>query len=108
MEHDLSDCNLRCSHCYLDANALTKQSANELSTQEGYKLIDQMAEAQPKPVIDTYRRRTFVKKRHLRPILYASQKRNDGSTGNQWGMRSTMILPRNSKDAGNGGWHQSS
>ncbi len=40
-------CNLRCSHCYLDTNALTKQSANELSTQEGFTLIDQMAELNP-------------------------------------------------------------
>ncbi len=40
-------CNLRCSHCYLDTNALTKQSASELSTQEGFRLIDQMAELNP-------------------------------------------------------------
>ncbi len=37
-------CNLRCSHCYLDTNALTRQSASELNTQEGFRLIDQMAE----------------------------------------------------------------
>ncbi len=40
-------CNLRCSHCYLDTNALTKQSASELSTEEGLRLIDQMAELNP-------------------------------------------------------------
>ena len=40
-------CNLRCSHCYLDTNALTRQSANELSTNEGFRLIDQMAELNP-------------------------------------------------------------
>lgn len=40
-------CNLRCSHCYLDTNALTKQSAKELNTQEGLRLIDQMAELNP-------------------------------------------------------------
>ncbi len=40
-------CNLRCSHCYLDTNALTRQSASELSTQEGLRLIDQMAELNP-------------------------------------------------------------
>ena len=40
-------CNLRCSHCYLDTNALTNQSVSELSTREGYKLIDQMAELNP-------------------------------------------------------------
>ncbi|MDR4508088.1 MAG: radical SAM protein [Candidatus Brocadiaceae bacterium] len=40
-------CNLLCGHCYLDTNALTKQSANELSTQEGFRLIDQMAELNP-------------------------------------------------------------
>lgn len=40
-------CNLRCNHCYLDTNALTRQSASELSTQEGFRLIDQMAELNP-------------------------------------------------------------
>ncbi|MCF6157477.1 MAG: radical SAM protein [wastewater metagenome] len=40
-------CNLHCSHCYLDTNALTKQSASELTTREGFKLIDQMAELNP-------------------------------------------------------------
>lgn len=40
-------CNLRCSHCYLDTNALTKQSAKELTTAEGLRLIDQMAELNP-------------------------------------------------------------
>lgn len=40
-------CNLRCSHCYLDTNALTRQSASELSTQEGLRLIDQMAGLNP-------------------------------------------------------------
>ncbi len=40
-------CNLRCSHCYLDTNALTNQSASELTTPEGFRLIDQMAELNP-------------------------------------------------------------
>jgi len=40
-------CNLRCNHCYLDTNALSKQSAHELTTREGFRLIDQMAELNP-------------------------------------------------------------
>jgi len=40
-------CNLQCDHCYLDANALTKQSPYELNTEEGIRLIGQMAELNP-------------------------------------------------------------
>lgn len=36
-----SACNLRCPHCYLDAG---RRGAGELSTQEGFRLIGQMAE----------------------------------------------------------------
>ncbi len=35
-------CNLRCPHCYLDAG---QRSPDELSTEEGLRLIDQIAEA---------------------------------------------------------------
>lgn len=40
-------CNLRCKHCYLDSDALTKKDTNELSLEEGNRLIDQIAEVNP-------------------------------------------------------------
>ena len=45
-----SSCNLHCAHCYLDAGA-TK--TNELSTEECYRVIDQMAELGTEMVILT-------------------------------------------------------
>lgn len=40
-------CNLRCSHCYLDASFLSGDAVDELSLPECKKLIDQMAEVNP-------------------------------------------------------------
>ena len=40
-------CNLRCRHCYLDSDALTKKDPNELSLEEGKRLIDQIAIVNP-------------------------------------------------------------
>lgn len=40
-------CNLRCSHCYLDASFLSGDVVDELSYRECEKLIDQMAEVNP-------------------------------------------------------------
>ncbi len=40
-------CNLRCSHCYLDASFLNVDAVDELSFEECKKLIDQMAEVNP-------------------------------------------------------------
>src|SRR3990167_11498982 len=37
-------CNLKCDHCYLDATTKSAGGDNELSTEECYKLIDQIAE----------------------------------------------------------------
>ena len=36
-------CNLRCGHCYLDATTRASGAADELTTQEVYRLLDQMA-----------------------------------------------------------------
>jgi radical SAM protein with 4Fe4S-binding SPASM domain len=41
-------CNLRCAHCYMDAQE--RESRNELTTEEGKTLIDQIAEVS-KPVL---------------------------------------------------------
>ena len=67
-------CNLRCSHCYLDTNALTNQSAIELSTQEGYKLIDQMAELNPNLLLILTGGEPLLRKDIYDLSSYASQK----------------------------------
>lgn len=38
-------CNLKCAHCYLDADE--SKTDNELSTEQGFRLIDQIAELNP-------------------------------------------------------------
>jgi len=67
-------CNLRCSHCYLDTNALTKQSAKELSTQEGLRLIDQMAELNPNLLLILTGGEPLLRKDIYELASYASQK----------------------------------
>lgn len=67
-------CNLRCSHCYLDTNALTNQSASELSTREGYKLIDQMAELNPNLLLILTGGEPLLRKDIYELSSYASQK----------------------------------
>ncbi|MBM2833977.1 MAG: nirJ 3 [Candidatus Brocadiaceae bacterium] len=67
-------CNLRCSHCYLDTNALTNQSVSELSTQEGYKLIDQMSELNPNLLLILTGGEPLLRKDIYDLSSYASQK----------------------------------
>ena len=44
-------CNLRCSHCYLDATTRAGGGADELSTQEVYTLLEQMAEVNSHSIV---------------------------------------------------------
>ncbi|MGQ3683528.1 MAG: radical SAM protein [Candidatus Loosdrechtia sp.] len=67
-------CNLRCSHCYLDTNALTKQSANELSTREGFTLIDQIAELNPHVLLILTGGEPLLREDIYDLAAYASQK----------------------------------
>src|SRR5574341_1028662 len=67
-------CNLRCGHCYLDTNALTKQSTSELSTQEGFRLIDQMAELNPNLLLILTGGEPLLRRDIYDLALYASQK----------------------------------
>ena len=67
-------CNLRCNHCYLDTNALTRQSVNELSTQEGFLLIDQMAELNPNLLLILTGGEPLLRKDIYELTCYASQK----------------------------------
>ena len=41
-------CNLRCAHCYMDAQE--RESQDELTTEEGKRLIDQIIEVS-KPIL---------------------------------------------------------
>ena len=67
-------CNLRCSHCYLDTNALTKQSASELNTEEGFRLIDQMAELNPNLLLILTGGEPLLRKDIFDLASYASKK----------------------------------
>lgn len=40
-------CNLNCTHCYIDANMRAVASKNELTTSEGFRLLDEIAELCP-------------------------------------------------------------
>ena len=54
-------CNLKCVHCYQDAEEATDR---ELSTEEAMKMIDEIAHAGFKIMI--FRRRTAASPRYLR------------------------------------------
>ncbi|MFQ5560511.1 MAG: radical SAM protein [Nitrospinota bacterium] len=45
-----SRCNLKCDHCYLDAETLDK-GKDDISTEEGYRLIDQIALNNPSAIL---------------------------------------------------------
>ncbi|RMH33566.1 MAG: radical SAM protein [Nitrospirae bacterium] len=40
-------CNLRCAHCYLDATTKSSGGSDELSTEDCYRVIDQIAQVNP-------------------------------------------------------------
>src|SRR5919108_6418364 len=40
-------CNLKCAHCYLDATTKAGGGSDELTTEECYRLIDQIAQVNP-------------------------------------------------------------
>ncbi|MBF0275241.1 MAG: radical SAM protein [Nitrospinae bacterium] len=44
-------CNLKCSHCYLDAEFLNGTGRDTLSTQDCFKIIDQLAEVNPHAIL---------------------------------------------------------
>ena len=44
-------CNLRCAHCYLDADFLEGRRADEQSTEDCFRIIDQIREANPNPFL---------------------------------------------------------
>ena len=44
-------CNLACAHCYLDAEALSNPSDQELSTNEVKNLLDEIAENQAQAMV---------------------------------------------------------
>ncbi|MFQ5454995.1 MAG: radical SAM protein [Nitrospirota bacterium] len=44
-------CNLRCAHCYLDADYLTGKIKDELTTEEGFRLIKGMSRLNPNTIL---------------------------------------------------------
>lgn len=67
-------CNLKCSHCYLDAKALTAHDPNELNTQEAKKIIDQIASVNTQTILILTGGEPFLRKDLLDLSHYASQK----------------------------------
>lgn len=73
-------CNLRCSHCYLDADYLDGRVRDELTTEEGFRLIDEIASLNPNAVLiltggeplmreDLYELSEYSAKKGLMPVL---------------------------------------
>ncbi|MEK7846395.1 MAG: radical SAM protein, partial [Nitrospinota bacterium] len=67
-------CNLHCAHCYLDASHLSGNSKDELSTIECFRLIDQMAEVNPKAVLILTGGEPLLRKDIFEISRYASDK----------------------------------
>jgi len=65
-------CNARCAHCYLDASDL--KGEGELTTKEGVKLIDQMAEVNPRAMLVLSGGEPLMREDILDLARYASHK----------------------------------
>lgn len=74
-----SRCNLKCDHCYLDAETLEK-GRDEISTKEGFRLIDEIAFNNPNAILiltggepllrkDIYDFGNYASKKGLMPVL---------------------------------------
>lgn len=81
-------CNLKCEHCYLNAETLTG-GKDELTTAEGYELIDQIAANNPNTVLiltggepllreDIFELATYAKNKGMFPVLGANGTLLDG------------------------------
>lgn len=44
-------CNLRCSHCYLDAKELDQGGTDELTKEDGFSLIEQISKVNPNTIL---------------------------------------------------------
>lgn len=44
-------CNLRCAHCYLDADFLEGRRVDEKSTEDCFRIVDQIRDANPNPFL---------------------------------------------------------
>lgn len=70
-------CNLRCVHCYTDSEA--KSYAGELTTEEGFKIIDELADFEVPSLLfsggeplmrkDLFRLIEYAAKKNLRPVI---------------------------------------
>lgn len=67
-------CNLRCAHCYLDADYLEGRKRDELSTEEGKALIDTIAVINPNAVLILTGGEPLLRDDILALIRYSSEK----------------------------------
>lgn len=44
-------CNLKCQHCYIDASSTEEESRDELNTEEGLKIIKEIADLSPQAML---------------------------------------------------------
>ncbi|MFQ5901777.1 MAG: radical SAM protein [Thermodesulfobacteriota bacterium] len=67
-------CNLRCAHCYLDADFLEGKIKDELTTEEGFGLIDQIASLNPRAILILTGGEPLLRKDVFDLIEYADNK----------------------------------
>ncbi|MDP6980722.1 MAG: radical SAM protein, partial [Myxococcota bacterium] len=98
-----SRCNLRCAHCYLDADQRSDPQAGELSADECVRVVDQLAELNPGMVLILTGGEPLLHP-HLRAIVERAARAGMtpviGSNGTLIREEAASAL----KDAGLGGW----
>jgi radical SAM protein with 4Fe4S-binding SPASM domain len=68
-------CNINCAHCYLDAAFRTGEQADELSTEECFRVIDQIEEVNPSALLILTGGEPLLRKDLFEIVRYASQKK---------------------------------
>jgi radical SAM protein with 4Fe4S-binding SPASM domain len=67
-------CNLKCSHCYLDADTLTRSDPNELETGDAKKIIDQIASVNTQTILILTGGEPFLREDLFDLVYHASQR----------------------------------
>jgi len=68
-------CNLNCAHCYLDAAFRSGERTDELSTEECFRVIDQIEEINPSALLILTGGEPLLRKDIFEIIRYASRRR---------------------------------
>ncbi|HWP49367.1 MAG TPA: radical SAM protein [Candidatus Limnocylindrales bacterium] len=68
-------CNIQCAHCYLDAAYRTGERIGELSTEECFRIIDQIEEVNPHALLILTGGEPLLRKDIFEIARYASQKK---------------------------------